>query len=1037
MSFQQTQEGIYLRKIGRRKEEIRRYLTSNATPITEITYRETKDYERYEDAVKARGYRPIKVGETWGAGGSNAWFKVKLSIPREFAGREVVACFKFGKYRDEACLFLNGKPFAGMDRFHDEVLLAKKAKGGETFEFVVDARAGAPWDPEGSDTEYSNLPATLERAEIATRNPEVSDYWYSLDLLHLLAERLPADSTRRAKIVYTLNKSVDAFDYTNTDDASLRKSAIAANKVLQPLLECKADASALDISVVGHSHIDAAWRWPFKETVRKCSRTFSTQLRIMEQYPEYIYSQGQALLYSFAKKHYPALYEEVKKRVKEGRWDVTGSMWVEADCNLSSGESLVRQVLIGKNFFMDEFGIETDVLWLPDVFGYSAALPQILKKARVNYFFTNKIHWSDTNKPPYGTFHWQGIDGTQVLAHFPPSSSYNGFPSPEWLLSRYTANWQDKDRTSEILFTYGWGDGGGGPEPRHLEYLRREKDLEGLPRTTQRKVGDFFHGIDNGTDYHKWVGELYLEYHRGTYTTQGRNKRLNRKAELLYRDAELLSSIVAPMGIAYPYDELHEQWKEILANQFHDVIPGTSVRYVYEQTDESYAKAFRVGSAITAQAMSKIAEAIDTTGDGKAIVVFNTLPWERTGLAAVEIPGEGDYAVVDSAGDETPSQVAEGAIEFVAIAPSMGYSSYRLVEKAPSKPETGVKVSKTHLENDFYKIELDSNGLIKSILHKATGREVIPDGARGNLFQMFEDKPLSWPAWDIDFYHEDKFEDITSVESISIVAEGPVYGAVEVERKFGSSHIKQRIVVYAGSPRIDFETWIDWHEDQKVLKVAFPVDVNSPTARYEIQFGNVERPTHRNTSWDFAKFEVCAHKWADLSESDFGMSLMNDCKYGHSTKGNVMRLTLLRSAKSPDPMADMCEHAFTYSLMPHAGDYVEAGTVREAYGLNVPLRAIAAEPSKGNLPKEKSFIYVDAENVVLETVKRAEKEDATILRFYECHNQRSQVTVTVDLPFTKVHECDLMEDNIGEVKSSKGQFSFEIKPFEIRTFKLK
>ncbi len=861
------------------------------------------------------------------------------------------------------------------------------------------------------------------------------EYWFNLEILHLLAEQLPEDSPRRSKIIYTLNKSVDAFDYTHTDEESLKHSALRANELLKPLLECKANASATNIAVHGHSHIDVAWLWPYKETLRKCSRTFSTVMRMMEQYPEYIFTQSQAQLYDFTREHYPTIYQEIKERVKEGRWDVTGSMWVEADCNLVSGESLVRQILVSKNFFKDEFGVETDVLWLPDVFGYAAALPQILKKAGIDYFSTIKINWSQFDHFPYNTFYWKGIDGTRVLAHFPPSTDYNAYVEPKKLL-HHVRSFAEKDRCDWSLLSYGWGDGGGGPDPRHLEFLRRSRDTEELPKCKHMTVSEFFHRIDGCEDLPEWVGELYLQYHRGTYTTQGHNKRYNRQAELLYRDAELLSSLAAPMGLAYPYEALHREWKRILCNQFHDVIPGSSIRAVYEDTDRMYPEILEVGREAAGSAAQKIAQNIDTSGEGMAAVILNTLPWERRDIANVGAPGPGPCAILDANSDEVPSQRIGDDVLFTADIPSMGYSVYRIVERNPQPSESDLKVSEAGLENRFYKIALDKNGVITSLLHKATGREVLPAGELGNALQLFEDKPIDPDAWDIDFFYEDKWQDITDLSEIRVVEQGPVRAALEMTRQFGKSVMKQRMVIYAQCPRIDFETWVDWHEDQKCLKAAFPVDVNTDKARYEIQFGNIERPTHTNTSWDFARFEVCGHKWADLSEEGFGLSVMNDCKYGHHTKGSVMRLTLLRSPKNPDPLADMGEHVFTYSLMPHAGTYAEAGTVRRAYELNVPVRSVVEKPHSGEMPKSKSFISVDAQNVILETVKKAEREDATILRFYECHNARAHATVTLDVPFSRVCECDLMERNIGEIESENGKFSFEMKPFEIRTFKL-
>lgn len=1025
MPLNKSKERIIFRKIGRRRDEISQYLFSGHTKITDITYRVTKEYESFEEAIKAKDFKPINIGERWG-GGLNGWFKMKFTVPADWKGRRVVCLFSFN---GEACVYMDGVPYHGLDRHHQEILLLNEAKGGEKFEIVVEAESGKPWSPEPHPA------VEFARAEIAKVNTEVREYWYNLDLLLKLAEELPEESPRRAKIIYTLNKSVDAFDYNSTDDETLRKSALAANEILKPLLDCKATDSAMTLAVVGHSHIDVGWLWPYRETVRKCSRTFSTVLRLMEQYPEFIFSQGQAQLYAFTKEKYPKLYEQIKKRVREGRWDVTGCMWVEADCNLSSGESLVRQVLTGKNFFKAEFGVNTNVLWLPDVFGYSAALPQILKRAGIPYFATNKIHWSQFNKPPYGTFYWKGLDGSRVLAHFPPSGNYNGIPEPKRLCA-FVREFQDKDRADEILFTFGHGDGGGGPENNHLELLRREKSLEGLPRCEMKSIPDFFKSIDNGADYHEWSGELYLEYHRGTYTTQARNKKANRRAEFLYRDAEMFGVLAEPFGFPYPAEEIKEQWKGILLHQFHDVIPGTSIRQVYEDTEKMYETIHSAGESIRRNALQAIAGKIDTSGEGKAVVVFNSLSWDRTDIARVPLPDSDDYSILDSGGKEIPSQVAGGEIMFAATVPSCGYRVYRLVNRKPSA-KNGLKASKTGIENRFYKIKLDNKGLIKSLILKETGRELIPEGARTNVLQIFEDKPLDWPAWDIDFYYEDKGEDITDVQSIEAADEGPVSASVEICRAYGNSKFKQKIILYADTPRIDIENWVDWNEKQKLLKAAFPADVNANTARYEIQFGNVERPTHRNTSWEFAKFEVCAHKWADISEQGFGLSLMNDCKYGHSANANTISLTLLRSAKEPDPLADMGEHTFTYSLMPHKGNYVEAETVRRAYELNAPLLALTVEPSKGSLPQCKSFISADARNVVLETVKRAENENAVILRFYECHNSRSKVNVKLGLPFKKITECSLMEDDFAEVSPAESGFSFEIKPFEIRTFKLK
>ena len=1024
MSLVESRQHMLLRKISRRKEEIRASLATNIVPITDIGLWETPEFLKFDEAMAKAEFKPVKVGDLWG-GGVNGWFRIRFQIPSEMKGRQVAAYMNLG---GEGCAFIDGKAHQGVDCNHEELLLTLEAEGGESFEIFVDAMSHIWHSP------HDKTPRKLQRAELGTRNPELEELYFNLEVLSELGWKLPADSPRRNKIVYLLNKCVDAFDYSDKSDESLKASAIRCNDMLKPLLDMPAVPSATNVAVHGHAHIDTAWLWPYRETMRKCARTFSSVMRNMEHYPEYIFSQSQPQLYEFTRDRYPELFEQIKQRVKEGRWDVTGSMWVESDCNVTSGESLVRQLLVGKNYFMDEFGVETDVLWLPDVFGYSAALPQILQKARVPYFSTIKINWSQFNKFPYNTFYWKGIDGTRVLAHFPPTTDYNAFPDVNKLHTQVN-EFKEKDRSDWSLLSYGWGDGGGGPDRRHLELLRRAENLEGLPRCKQMHVSEFFKTIDDGTDYPEWVGELYLELHRGTYTTQGRNKRFNRQCELQYRDAEFLASVAMPLGYSYPYQDLHKQWRNILCHQFHDVIPGSSIRLVYEDTDKMYPEILAVSDKVKSEALGALVQQIDTSGEGQAVVVYNTLPWNREDLVTVALDGSGK-SVKGLDGSEVPCQAGDGTLTFKASVPSMGYAVYRVEESPAASEANDLIITENLLENRYYRVALDADGCISSLVHKATGREVVTPEGKLNTLRLYEDKPLDWAAWDIDFFYDTKWEDITQVDSIGVMESGPLSGTLEVLRSFGKSRIKQSIVLYADNPRIDFKTWVDWHEENKCLKAVFPVDVNATKARYEIQFGNVERHTHENTSWDLAKFEVVAHKWADISEEGFGVSLMNDCKYGHHVDGTEMRLSLLRAPKEPDEAADMGEHEFTYSLMPHEGTYVEADTVKLAYALNVPMQASVVDSHSGNLPASHSFFSVDAPNVILETVKKAEKEDTIIVRLYECHNKRATVKLNTSLPVRAAYECDLMEDNLHEVAFSDGHIHFEMKPFEIRTFKL-
>ncbi len=1026
--LKETLDQMYLRKVGRRRDEIAAYLYSNVTQISGVTLWETPNCEKYDDAVRAEGYKPINVGESWGGNGLSGWFKVRFTVPKEHAGKPFAVLINIGF---EGCVFMNGTPYHGVDRFHEEVLLSESAEAGKEYELIVEAMSGEFWQ---NQTE----PAVFKRAEIATINREVNQYWYALGFLMQLAETLPEKSVRRARLIRGLNESVNLFDFDNTDEASLCESANRAYSALLPLLEKKAADTSLALTCTGHAHIDTAWLWPYSETIRKCSRTFSTVLRYLEQYPDYQFSQSQPQLYEFTREYYPELYEEIKKWAKTGRWEPIGCMWVEADTNVPSGESLVRQVLYGKRFFSEEFGVDTDTLWLPDVFGYSGSLPQILKKAGVDYFTTIKLVWGNQfNQIPYSSFWWQGIDGTRVLTHMPPHGDYNTLVAPA-LLRKAEDEYKEKDRSDYALYQYGWGDGGGGPAKNHLENLKLAKDLEGLPKCVQRPAKEFFADLSKeAATFPTWRGELYFELHRGTYTTQAKTKRYNRKAEFALRDAEIFEATAMLLDKTYSAASFADSWKLILKNQFHDVIPGSSVKEVYQDTDRDYSEVFRVTSDAISNTTRKISERIRISGEGEPVAVFNTLSWDRVALAEVTPTRAGSRFVVDQNGTPVPSQLtADGRLIFLASVPAMGYATYKVMAKGEQAKSSELTVSPTLLENRFFRIELDDQGMITSLFDKRFAREVVPEGAKANLFRLFEDKPLDYGAWDIDFFYTEVGEDITSCESIEVAELGPVYGALKVVRRFGKSKLEQRIVIYSDTPRIDFATEVDWHEHLKVLKVAFPVTVNSPTARYEIQFGNVDRPTHSSTSWDFAKFEVCGHKWADLSEGGFGVSLMNDCKYGYDIRENVMRLTLLRASVEPDPTADRGHHTFTYSLYPHAGDYAEGGTVRAGYELNVPVITEFCGTGDGDLPADMSLLRVDADHVVLDSIKRAEDDNSIILRFYEAHNKRGRVNVTTDLAVTAAIECNLMENDLGKVSLNEGVISFDVLPFEIKTIRI-
>ena len=1009
--------------------EIRPRIYQGHTPL-DVAVFQSADPVPHAEAIRQE-YRPAAVGFRWGPVWSTAWFRLRGVLPEAFAGQEVVALIDTSS---EALVWNGDTPGQGLDPNRNDWVITQSAAAGQSVELYVEAAGnhlfgisgiGDPKLPAQGQT-----PFELKQAHLARFDPAYWDLYHDYRVLLSLLKSLPEEDPRRWQILYALNESANR---TLTG-----QGPEAAREPLAEPLSLPARASSHHVSAIGHSHIDTAWLWPLRETIRKCSRTFSTVLHYMERYPEYKFGQSQPQLYAFTKEHYPDLYARIKEAVAAGRWEPVGAMWVEADCNIPSGESLVRQVLHGKRYFMEEFGVETDVLYLPDVFGYSAALPQILKKARVDYFMTQKISWNQFNKFPHHTFLWEGLDGTKIFSHFLPADNYNSVFTPEEL--RYAQkNFKDSDRAANWLYLFGYGDGGGGPTKEMLESAQRVKSLDGVPAVEQEFARDFFRKAEAAAkDLPLWVGELYLELHRGTYTTQAKNKWFNRKGELALRDAEFFASVRPDAFAHYPAGDLDRAWKLVLLNQFHDIIPGSSIAWVYEDSTRQYNDVLQTGERIVADALAELTGRIDTAGRQRPVVVWNSLSEMAYGIVSVPAGDEAPRSVVLPDGGREAVQVADGQVLFCAGVPELGYTVYDLSsEEAEDVLEIPVTAGPDFLENVSLRVEFDAAGLITRLYDKGMEREVLAPDRKANVFQLFDDRPNNWDAWDIDAFYQEAGRDITEVESIRVVEAGPVRGAVEIVRRFGGSEIRQVVRLGANNARLEFVTEVDWHEDCKLLKVAFPVDVHAARATYEIQYGHVERPTHRNTSWDMARFEVVGHKWADLSEGDYGVTLLNDCKYGHATVGNVLRLSLLRAPNNPDPNADRGRHQFTYALYPHFGGVREGQVVSQAYALNVPLRAVPTNAHPGDLPSEHSFFTLDSIDAVIEVVKRAEKEDAWVVRLYEAHNTRGTVTLTTSLPVKQAFLADLLEDPIREVPVEEGEIRLEIKPFEIVTLLLR
>ncbi len=769
---------------------------------------------------------------------------------------------------------------------------------------------------------------------------------------------------------------------------------------------CGGDAPT--ISCIGHTHIDVAWRWTVAQTREKAQRSFSTVLALMDRYPNYKFMSSQPQLYQHVKEEDPELYEKIKQRIKEGRWEVEGAMWLEADCNLISGESMVRQLLHGKRFMRDEFGVESRMLWLPDVFGYSGALPQVLRKAGVDRFFTTKIAWNDTNRLPHDTFIWEGIDGSEVFTTM--IDSYVNKLNAD-IIYKTEEVYKDKRLVDNSLVTFGHGDGGGGTTPEMVEQYERFKyGLPGMPKVKMEKAGEFFDTVEKQFKEStkelrkepRWIGELYLEMHRGTYTTVAKNKKNNRKSEFLYQNAETLSVMdMLFNGGKYPTDTLYKNQINILLNQFHDIIPGSSIKEVYDDTDVEYARILSEGRAIADEKLASIAKNIKTSG---GVLVYNPAPYKQSGL--VNVDGKSVYAK---------------------DVPAHGWSVV-----AANEAKNIVSVSDKCLENDVIKVIFDDKYEIVSVYDKEAGREVVLGGGSCNRFEVFEDYPHVYDAWEISKYYKDKKWIIDDVSSVKLLDDG-----IAIERSYLNSKIWQNIRLREGSKRIDFETKIDWHEDHVLLKTAFDVDVHSTYATYETQFGHVTRPTHSNTSWDEAKFEVCAHKWADLSENGYGVSLLNDCKYGHITEKNTMKLTLLKASTDPYKDADRHMHEFVYSMYPHEGDWRDAGTIQESFSLNVPLEAISVGANDGKLADNYSFVSCDKENVILETIKKAEDSDEIIVRMYEAYNSKCNATIKFGFDVDKAYVCNLLEEGDEEIEVVGNSVTIPMRNFEIVTLKIK
>ncbi|MBA3927148.1 alpha-mannosidase [Listeria rustica] len=982
----------------------------------------------------------IALGEDWRGRDRYVWLKASVVLPAKREGCRILGFFDFGKTGDgnnagfESLLFVNGEPYQGVDQNHKEVFF-DDTLAGTRVELIFRLWSGLEGGGQVRTQEHR-----LNEAFIGYLDVAVDDLYYTAFAALQTLDYLGESSTERYGLMQALDHSFRVIDWANPGSAEHVASLYEAGRVLNEKIDAMPKNFDVTVTCVGHTHIDVAWLWRLKHTREKSARSFSTVMRLMEQYPNYEFLQSQPQLYAYIKADYPDIYAKIKERVAEGRWEADGGMWLEADCNIPSGESLVRQILQGTRFFKEEFGKESKFLWLPDVFGYSWALPQILKKSGIETFMTTKISWNQFNRMPHDTFWWRGIDGSEILTHFITSPdvhdlyyTYNGNITARTVKGVWDG-YRDKNLNNELLVSYGFGDGGGGPTREMLEMIERFDKMPGMPKVETGLAGPYFERlherVENSEEYvHTWNGELYFEYHRGTYTSQAHNKKMNRKLELLLRDAEWFQVLQAAQTrdfTAYPSDLLRESWRIVLRNQFHDIIPGSSIREVYEDCVEEYDEAENL-ALMAYDEMSAMDEEAPN-----AMTLLNSSIWERPRLAEIAIQTDEPVIWKDADGKQLDAErnVADSWLVAVDRLPSMGAATltYEVIAK-PVDTKPLAQNGDGFLETNRYRVTWNEAGQFTTIFDKINERDVLAKGECGNVLQVFEDKPLNFDAWDIDIYYQEKMREVTQLESVAVTQNGALQTTLHMTWTYGASTISQAIHFYRDSARIDFETELDWHERQQLLKVAFPVDVMATEATYEIQYGNVKRPTHWNTSWDYARFETVGHQWADLSETGYGVSILNNCKYGHDIKDHVMRLTLLKSAIYPDVTQDQGAHSFTYALLPHAGDFVHGDVVQEAWALNNPLRA--ALGSHDN----RSLLKTDAEQIQIDAVKKAEDDDAIIVRLHEFTGGRCHVTMTSDFEVESWQECDLMERPIGEQET--GKWAFQVTPYEVKTFKIR
>ncbi len=996
-----------LKRLQTYQQELKKRLYTQLQPVN-LTHYAAEGRISYEQALKG-DYHPVQLEEKFGPLWSTHWFHVKGSIPPEWQGQEVHLLWDSSS---EATVWQAGQPQQGLtgssNGWQEQPLrsafcITRQAAAHQPVDLMIEAALNGLFGVSRVEPRKNEGIGLLRQAELALFNRPLWDLYWDYVIIADMARYLPQQTPRAGQALQAANRMINTIRWGQT------QTYLAAREIAGQFLGQHNGQGQHQLSAVGHAHIDTAWLWPLAETKRKCARTFSSALRLMDVYPEFKFACSQAQQLAWIKADYPGLYARIQAKVKTGQFVPVGGTWVEPDTNIPAGESLVRQFLYGQKFFQEEFGAISSIFWEPDVFGYSAALPQIMRQAGVHYFLTQKLSWNEFNKPDRHTFIWEGLDGSQVLAHFPPVDTYNSVADVHDVLHNVN-NFKDHERANQSYLLFGYGDGGGGPSAEMLEQLTRMADVDGLPLVVQRTPQQFFErAAANLQDPTRWVGELYFENHRGTYTSQAALKQGNRRCEEMLHDVEFLASLaVLNAEVPYPHSQLTDLWQQVLTNQFHDILPGSSINEVNVEANQTYQSVLSQAGWLRDQALSSLLPEqgytlVNTLGCRRREVI--TAPDDEempNALVVVEMPA---YALVSL------EKALVNETRTVSVVESPG----------------GVV-----LENEMVRVQINAQGQITTLFHKTAGRECITPGEVGNGFMLYEDLPAEYDAWNVDVYYAEKILQKPTAARLNVLENGPLRVKVSLEMALGEkSRLWQIITLTAISAQIEFETRVNWQEEHALLRVDFPLNLRAQLASFETQFGLVQRSTHVNTSYERAQFEVPAQRWADLSEPDFGMALLNNCKYGYACKDGILSLSLLRAPAEPDTLADRGEHTFAYALLPHALSAQLSALWWQAACFNQPLLLTQGRSGQDSL----KIADVNAPNVVLDTIKLAEDGNGLILRLYEAAGCATHFTLSVR-GFQKGWDCNLLEQNNEILVIENDRIEGDIQPFQIKTLRL-